>query len=83
MFIQSGLALFKGSAKAIPTRTGMAFNTMIGIHEPEFFFFGHWHHTMAYKYGRTTYVCLGIHDYIDVDLSDSDQIHAAITEKFG
>ena len=68
MFIQSGLALFKGSAKAIPTRTGMAFNTMLAIHQPEEWYFGHWHHSMKYKYGRTMFQCLGIHDYVDVEL---------------
>ncbi len=68
MFIQSGLALFKGSAKAIPTRTGMAFNTMLAIHQPQEWYFGHWHHTMQYKYGNTLFHCLGIHDYVDVEL---------------
>lgn len=68
MFIQSGLALFKNSAKAIPTRTGMAFNTMLDIHQPDEWYFGHWHHSMQYKYGRTMFQCLGIHDYVDVEL---------------
>lgn len=68
MFIQSGLALFKRNAKAIPTRTGMAFNTMLAIHQPEEWYFGHWHYSMKYKYGRTMFQCLGIHDYVDVEL---------------
>ena len=68
MFIQSGLALFKGSAKSIPTRTGTAFNTMLAIHQPEAWYFGHWHHSMQYRYGRTMFQCLGIHDYVDVEL---------------
>jgi hypothetical protein len=68
MFIQSGLALFKGNAKTIPTRTAMAFSTMLDIHQPEEWYFGHWHNTMQYKYGRTMFHCLGIHDYVDVEL---------------
>lgn len=68
MFIQSGLALFKGNAKTIPTRTGMAFNTMLSIHQPDEWYFGHWHHSMQYKYGRTMFQCLGIHDFVDVEL---------------
>lgn len=68
MFIQSGLALFKGNAKSISTRTGMAFNTMLAIHQPEEWYFGHWHHSMQYKYGRTMFQCLGIHDYVDIEL---------------
>lgn len=64
------------------TRTGAAFNSMMGIHEPDFWFFGHWHHSMAYKRGKTTYVCLGIHDYVDVDLADSEQIGKAVAERF-
>ena len=37
---------------------------------------------MAYKKGNTTFVCLEELDTIDVDLSDSDQMHRAIKEKF-
>ena len=55
---------------------------MMSVHEPDYWFFGHWHKTMAYKHGKTTYVCLGIHDYIDVDLADSEQIGKAVAERF-
>jgi predicted phosphodiesterase len=64
------------------TRTGQAFDAMSHAHEPDFWLFGHWHHTMAYKHGKTTYVCLGIHDYIDIDLTDSDKIRKVISERF-
>ena len=83
MFVQTGLALGGIGAKKMGTRTGQAFREMFEAHQPDFHFFGHWHHTMAYNAGRTCFVCLGELDYIDVDLSDSDQIHTAITEKFG
>jgi hypothetical protein len=65
-----------------PTRTGDFLQKMLDIHQPDFHFFGHWHHSMAYKYGNTTFVCLGILDTIDVDLSDSEQMYEAIYEKF-
>lgn len=64
------------------TRTGEALQSMTDLHQPEFHFFGHWHATITKKIGNTTYVCLGIMDYIDVDLADSNQIQEAITEKF-
>lgn len=68
MFIQSGLAVFGHNAKLINTKTGTALNTMLAIHQPEEWYFGHWHHTMQYRYGRTMFHCLGIHDYVDVEL---------------
>jgi predicted phosphodiesterase len=78
MFFDTGI--IKG--QHFSTRTGQAFDVMSDIHEPDFWFFGHWHHTMVYKQGKTTYVCLGEHDYIDVDLNDSDQMSKAIGERF-
>jgi len=65
-----------------PNRTSGWFDKFLDAHQPEFHFFGHWHHTVRYKYGNTTFVCLGILDFIDVDLNDSNQIHDAIAEKF-
>jgi hypothetical protein len=79
MFWGSGLV--KGPV--YPNRTAEWFNRFIDAHEPEYHFFGHWHHSMQFKYHNTHYVCLGELDYIDVDLSSSDQIHQAICEKFG
>lgn len=83
MFVQTGLAIGGMNARKIQTRTGQAFQAMFEAHQPDFHFFGHWHHSMAYQYGRTVFVCLGELDYIDVDLSNSDQIHDAIACKFG
>lgn len=82
MFVQTGLAIGGSNSKKIRTRTGQALQAMFEIHQPDFWFFGHWHHTMAYSVGKTCFVCLGELDYIDVDLSDSEQINEAITEKF-
>lgn len=77
MFWESGLL----RGPRYPTRTGNYLQKMLDVHQPEFHFFGHWHHTMAYQHGKTTFVCLGILDYIDVDLNNSDQINMAIAEK--
>lgn len=68
MFIKSGLAIGRFSAKKINTRTGQALQAMFDIHQPDEWYLGHWHHTMAYKYGRTMFQCIGELDYVDVEL---------------
>ncbi len=78
MFWRSGFL----TGPVYPDRTGQWLNTFFEAHRPEFHFFGHWHHTMAYTHGNTTFVCLGELDTIDVDLSNSEQMHEAIYEKF-
>ena len=75
-----GTGFLKGPV--YPNRTGIWFDQFIDAHQPEFHFFGHWHRTMTYQYGKTTFVCLRELDYIDVDLNDSNQMHLAIAEKF-
>lgn len=61
-----------------PNRTSAWFDRFYEQHQPEFWFFGHWHKTMAYQKGATTFVCLGELDWIDVDFEDSNQIRQAI-----
>ena len=68
MFIQTGLALGGMSAKQIPNLTNQAFQAMFDFHQPDEWYFGHWHHTTLYKYGRTFFQCIGELDYIDVEL---------------
>lgn len=51
-----------------PNRTGEWLDRFFDAHQPEFHFFGHWHKTMTYKSGNTTFQCLGELDYIDVEL---------------
>jgi len=65
MFVNAGLAMHK---PAVRTRTGQAFQAMIENHKPDAWYFGHWHHTLSTYYGRTQFCCLGINDYVDVDL---------------
>jgi len=48
--------------------TSAWFDRFIDAHEPEEWYFGHWHKTMSYKYGRTMFQCLGELDYMDVEL---------------
>lgn len=68
MFIQSGLAIGGSNAVKIATRTGEAFQAMIEAHQPDEWYFGHWHHTMQYKYGKTMFQCIGELDFVDVEL---------------
>jgi predicted phosphodiesterase len=65
-----------------PNRTSAWFDRFYEAHQPEFQFFGHWHKSMTYKRGNTTFVCLGELDTIDVDLADSEQMHQAVFDKF-
>lgn len=51
-----------------PNRTSAWFDKFIDVHEPEEWYFGHWHKTMAHKHGRTMFQCIGELDYIDVEL---------------
>lgn len=51
-----------------PTRTGDFLQKLFEIHQPEFHFFGHWHKSMQYKHGRTMFQCIGIYDFVDVEL---------------
>ena len=70
MFIKSGNALFGRNAKSITTRTGAAFETMFALHQPDEWYFGHWHQTVAQRFGRTTFQCIGELEYVDVDLDE-------------
>jgi hypothetical protein len=50
------------------TRTGDFLQKLFELHQPESWYFGHWHYTMQYKSGRTMFHCIGIYDYVDVEL---------------
>lgn len=76
MFFLSGILRGKHNK----TRTSEAFQAMFELHQPDFHFFGHWHHTMVHTIGRTTFVCLGEMDYVDVDLDNLNQMHEAVTK---
>lgn len=38
--------------------TGWALQELLNIHEPEYWFFGHWHDSRNIKYGNTNFMCL-------------------------
>lgn len=65
MFISKGLGL---GNRQIKTRTGQALQTMFETHRPEFWFFGHWHHTKQSDIKGTHFHCLGELDFVDFDL---------------
>jgi predicted phosphodiesterase len=46
--------------------TGWALQELLNIHEPEYWFFGHWHRSRIIQYGRTTFRCLDELEVCDV-----------------
>jgi len=38
--------------------TGWALQELLNIHEPEYWFFGHWHQSRTIVYGQTNFTCL-------------------------
>ncbi len=68
MFLKRGLLFGGREAKLHPNRTSSAFQAMYEIHQPDFWFFGHYHHTIHEKIGNTHFQCIGELDYIDFDL---------------
>ena len=47
--------------------TGQAFDAMFEIHQPDFWFFGHWHQTRQEMINGTKFVCIGIDQSFDFD----------------
>jgi predicted phosphodiesterase len=68
MFQKTGLLWGGTSVKLEKTRTASALQAMYEIHQPDFWFFGHWHISTHLKLGNTHFQCLGELDYIDFDL---------------
>lgn len=50
------------------TRTGDFLQKLFEIHQPKEWYFGHWHKTMQIEYNNTKFHCIGILDYVDVEL---------------
>jgi hypothetical protein len=67
MFIRAGLRTYGDNTLTL-TRTGEMFQKMFEAHQPEQWYFGHWHHTKRLQIDRTVFQCLGELDYMDVDL---------------
>ena len=45
-------------ARIYQNTTGWALQELFNIHQPEYWFFGHWHQSKTIKLGKTTFVCL-------------------------
>jgi len=61
-----GGGLLKGPR--YPNRTGDFLQKLLEIHQPDEWYFGHWHYTMKYMHGKTMFQCIGELDYVDVML---------------
>jgi hypothetical protein len=51
-----------------PNRTSAWFDRFLEAHQPESWWFGHWHKSMGFKHGPTLFQCIGELDYVDVEL---------------
>jgi hypothetical protein len=61
--------IYYGSDKVnrYPSRTRMAFQTMLDEHQPRNWFYGHWHSTRFDVMGHTSFCCIGANDFVDVE----------------
>ena len=66
MFIKEGNAVAGSNLQL--TRTAEALQAMFELHQPENWYFGHWHETKTMKINGTTFQCLGIDYHKDVEL---------------
>ena len=64
MFFGSGI----NKGPHYKNRTGQFFDRLLEIHQPDEWYFGHWHINMQYKYGRTIFQCIGECKYVDIHL---------------
>ena len=64
MFWETGL--LKGPT--YPNRTSAWFDRFYEHHQPEAWYFGHWHFTRSLQHGNTLFQCIGELDYVDVEL---------------
>jgi hypothetical protein len=51
-----------------PNRTSEWFDRFLDAHQPDEWYFGHWHKTMTYQEDKTRFQCIGELDYVDVEL---------------
>lgn len=68
MFIRTGKRVWGGQPKLYLTRTGEMLQYMFEQHQPEQWYFGHWHYTSREKIEGTVFQCLAELDYIDVEI---------------
>lgn len=65
MFVKKGKTF---SGRQYSTRTGQALQSMFEIYQPEFWYFGHWHDTQNMVIEGTSFQCVGISDFVDVEI---------------
>lgn len=68
MFIRTGKRVWGSQPKLYLSRTGEMFQRMFESHQPEHWYFGHWHHTSDLKLDGTEFHCLAELDYVDVEI---------------
>lgn len=61
----SGYDSYKAS---IPSTTRQAFDAMWVAHKPKVWIFGHWHESVKEEVNGTTFICLNINEYIDLEV---------------
>lgn len=66
MFISRGNAW--GGKTQFKTRTGQALQSMWEYHQPEMWFFGHWHETRDLTLNGTKFQCVGEMDAVEVEI---------------
>lgn len=50
------------------SRTRVALQTMLDIHQPKEWYFGHWHQSVSFVRGRTAFRCLNELEFVDIDI---------------
>lgn len=50
------------------SRTRQALETMLSIHQPRLWFFGHWHRSLLFQQGKTRFQCLNELEFADIDV---------------
>lgn len=52
------------------SRTRLALERMFYLHQPKYWVFGHWHHSIQFQRGGTIFQCLNELEFTDVELED-------------
>jgi len=60
--------IIAGRGPSFTTRTPSALDTMLEIHKPKVWVFGHWHKNLKKEVDETVFVCLDELNYIDIDI---------------
>ena len=50
------------------SQTSMGLQTMLNIHTPKLWIFGHYHETIDWTVGSTRFICIGELEFMDIDI---------------